>query len=273
MRAPVVLMVLVSLAVLVWPGRRPSVGVHHVAALRFEAEEATWTPISERLRVLAREDPVELARRAWRRRGRQQGDGFDESVLGLLDAIEPALRTGLTPARAFELAAGARADAMVSGGPDAVMGLGQDAPEGLAGLVEDAIRAAEAGASVGRVWERWAEDKGSRALGFVAAAWLLSERTGAPLADAVARAAGRTRAELSRRRRVSAAVAGPRATVNVLSALPLVGPLFGLASGLNPSEVYLSSPLVVVAVVVGLVLILVGRWWCRRLVRGVLEPT
>lgn len=261
MKAPVLLMVLVTLSAVAWPGRRAVVGAHHVASLR-ELDEVAVPRLSERLRVLAREDPIELVRRAWQRRvANGRGEGFDESVLALLDALEPALRAGLTPARAFELVGGTSARPA------------DEAGRGVAGLVDDAVRAAEAGGSVGRVWQRWAEDTGSGTLRFVAAAWLLSERTGAPLADAVARAAARTRSELSRRRRVSAAVAGPRATVNVLSALPLVGPLFGLASGLDPAEVYLSSPLVLVVVAVGFGLILVGRWWSRRLVGAVLEPT
>lgn len=260
MTAPVLLMLLVTLSVVVWPGRRSTVGAHQVDVL-LEVDQVALPPLSERLRQLAREDPVELLRGAWRRRrARDRGAGFDESVLALLDALEPALRAGLTPARAFELVGGT--SPVSNGGGSSV-----------ASLVHDAIRAAEAGASVGRVWQRWAEHTGSGTLAFVAAAWLLSERTGAPLAEAVARAAARTRSELSRRRRVSAAVAGPRATVNVLSALPLVGPIFGLASGLDPAEVYLSSPAVVAAVLLGFALILVGRWWCRRMVGAVLEPT
>lgn len=275
MTAPVLLMLLVTLSVVVWPGRRTTVGAHQVEVLR-DVDQVAQPPLGERLRELAREDPVELLRGAWRRRrAGERGSGFDESVLALLDALEPALRAGLTPARAFELVGGT---SQVSGGAVSNRAVSNragstDADSSVAGLVHDAIRAAEAGASVGRVWQRWAEATGSGTLAFVAAAWLLSERTGAPLAEAVARAAARIRSELSRRRRVSAAVAGPRATVNVLSALPLVGPLFGLASGLDPAEVYLSSPVVVGAVLLGFALILVGRWWCRRLVGAVLEPT
>lgn len=282
MEAPVLLMVLVAAAVLVWPGRRRLVS-GELAALEVgradgvgdgrgstsgTSGETGARGLVGRLRVIARQDPVVLVREAWRQRLSRRGsrrDGFEEALLGVLDALEPALIAGLTPARALRLAA-----------PPEGSGGGSSPRGGDSGdvrtMVDDAVRAAEAGGSIGRVWQRWADESDSRTLGFVASAWLLSERTGAPLAEAVARAAARTRAELSRRRRVTAAVAGPRATVNVLSALPLVGPLFGLASGLDPAEVYLSSPLVVVSVAVGFVLLLVGRWWCRRLAESVLEP-
>ena len=255
--------VFVAAAVVVWPGRRGRPGrgsrvqpgrLVSVAPARVEAPPG----LAERCRALLRHDPAQVLRRSWRAR-RTRTTGVATEVLGLLDAIEPALRAGLTPGRALQLATFAA-------------GEGRD-DSALAALVGEACLAAESGASVGRVWQRWAAASGSRALDFVAAAWLLSERTGAPLADAVARAAARTRAELSRQRRVSAAVAGPRATVNVLTALPLVGPLFGLASGLDPAEVYLSSPLVEVAVALGCALILVGRWWCRRLIGSVLEAS
>lgn len=261
-------MVFVAAAVLVWPGRRGRVKPGQLVATP-PASAVDVPGLTQRWRALLSEDPREIVRRRWRRSWRLDGRGGDRrmrgggadvaaDVLGLLDAIEPALRAGLTPGRALELAASAAGEGPV----DSVMAL----------LVREACTAAVSGSSVGRVWQRWARESGSRTLDFVAAAWLLSERTGAPLADAVARAAARTRVELSRQRRVAAAVAGPRATVNVLTVLPLVGPLFGLASGLDPAEVYLSSPFVVVAVVLGVALILVGRWWCRRLIGSVLEP-
>lgn len=285
MQAPVLLMLLVTAAVVVWPARRrlepgqlaphreASAGDPHGTGGHGALDHSG--SFVDRLRVLAHEDPVDVLRAAWRQRasgGGSSREAFDEALLGVLDALEPALVAGLTPARALQLAAppGSASGPSRASGPSGGSSGAESA--GVPAAVQDAVRAAEAGTSIGRVWQRWAEDSGSRTLGFLAAAWLLSERTGAPLAEAVARAAARTRGELSRRRRVSAAVAGPRATVNVLSVLPLVGPLFGLASGLDPSEVYLSSPLVLAAVGLGLVLLLVGRWWCRQLVGSVLEP-
>jgi tight adherence protein B len=262
MTAPVALMVLVTASVLLWPGgergfRRAQLG----ALSHVQAQEGgrRWTV--DRIRGLLDEDPVEVLRRWWRAtrvRSARHGADFEAQVLALLDAIEPGLRAGLTPARAFDLGASAMNGSERHSVPD--------------GLVRDVRRAGESGSPAGAAWRQWADDSGSPSLRFVASAWQLSERTGAPLADAVSRSAARTRSELSRRRRVSAAVAGPRATVNVLTALPLVGPLFALASGLDPLEVYGSSPFVLVALFLGVALILVGRRWCRRLVNAVLGP-
>lgn len=269
MRPEVLLMVLVAASVMLWPGGRSHLRRAQLRGFagRGGRGDSVWS--LDRARRVLDEDPVELARRWWigrRSRRADHGDGLDEAVLALLDAIEPGLRAGLTPGRALALAVSAAQSGSANGS-------GSGSGSALEGLVREAQRASESGGPVGRVWQRWAEDTGSSTLAFVAAAWQLSERTGAPLAEAMSRAAARTRSELSRRRRAVAAVAGPRATVNVLTALPLVGPLFGLASGLDPAEVYASSPLIGGALVVGVGLLLMGRWWCRRLVASVLEPT
>lgn len=261
MTPQVLLMLLVTAAVLLWPGSQRRLRRVQLDALGggAGARGPRWT--LAQVRRLLDEDPVEVARSWWRttRAGSARHvRGLDAEVLALLDAIEPGLRAGLTPARAFDLAATALGEA--------------SGTSALDGLARDVRRATGLGSPAGPVWQQWADETRSSSLQFVAAAWQLSERTGAPLADAVSRSAARARSELSRRRRVSAAVAGPRATVNVLTALPLVGPLFALASGLDPLEVYGSSPIVVVALALGILLLLVGRRWCRRLVAAVLGP-
>ncbi len=111
-------------------------------------------------------------------------------------------------------------------------------------------------------------ESGSADLAFVASAWRLSESTGAPLAEAVDRAAAQLRSGLSRRRRLAAAIAGPRATVTLLTALPLSGPLLGLACGLSPSALYLSSAPAAGSALIGAFLTVLGRWWCTRIVRA-----
>ncbi|MDN5791324.1 MAG: hypothetical protein L0H25_10710, partial [Micrococcales bacterium] len=193
-----------------------------------------------------RSDPVALyrARRVRRRRGQAE-----TAALDLLDAIAPALRAGLSPQRSFELAAQAGAGSMPGGyGPAPDL----DGP----------------GESAALIWERWARQARSADLAFVASAWRLSETAGAPLAEAVDRAASQLRSGLSRRRRLAAAIAGPRATVTVLTVLPMSGPLFGLACGLSPGAMYLSTRLATGSALLGAGLILLGRWWCTRIVRA-----
>ncbi|MDV3222651.1 type II secretion system F family protein [Intrasporangium sp.] len=207
--------------------------------------------IAEMLRELWRADPVELIR-TWRQ-ARQRTRSVTAGVLALLEGIAPALEAGLPPAVAVRLSGSS-------------VGTGRDAQTEL--LVAELAEACELGGPIAPVWRAWAASTGSPDLSFVAAAWQLTELTGAPLADAVQRAVVSVREARERTRRVHVAVAGPRATVVVLTVLPLTGPAFGLACGVPPSELYLASPVSAAAAFVGVVLIWVGRLWCRRLVES-----
>ena len=203
-----------------------------------------------RWRALWHEDPVELLR-SWKLR-RRPGSLVD-SVLALLDGIRPALEVGLTPRRALEVASASVLAAESSDGSwrprdRSARGGSRD----LAPLVADLIDSEERGQAVSAVWGEWAQRSGSAELGFVAAAWRLSETTGAPLAAAVERAAQGLRDSRARRGKVAVAVAGPRATVTVLSVLPLTGPIFGLACGVDPLTLYAASPIATVSLLLGL---------------------
>ena len=243
-------------AVLLWPGR-PSARHAHDALRLVSARPTTEAWSTGRFGQLAElwnDDPVEVFRR-WRRR-RRPGD-VETAALALLDAAGPALRAGLTPTAAVRLAV--------------------TSAHGLPSIevhrfVERLEVAARLGLPASSAWAELAARSGSGPVAFVAGAWRLSEVTGAPLAEAVERAAEALRDARSRQRRVAVAVAGPRATVLVLTALPLTGPLFGLACGLSPFELYLGSSLASVSVCAGVVLLLLGRLWCRHLVRTAVGP-
>jgi Flp pilus assembly protein TadB len=117
------------------------------------------------------------------------------------------------------------------------------------------------------VWFDWARLTRAPEIAFVASAWALSERHGAPLAVAVERAAAALRESRARQRKVRVAVAGPRATVTVLTVLPLTGPAFGLACGIDPATLYLGSRIGALSAALGVGLIVLGRLWCRRMIR------
>jgi hypothetical protein len=55
--------------------------------------------------------------------------------------------------------------------------------------------------------------------------------------------------------------------VTVLTVLPITGPLFGLACGVDPVTLYLASPIAAASLVVGLALLWLGRVWCTRMIR------
>lgn len=190
----------------------------------------------------------------WRPGGRV-ADVSTADLLALLEAIVPALEAGMSPAAALRIAADARS---TPGDADP-----------LASLARAMASAAADGASLGPLWREAAESAGSAELFLLAQAWSLTEDMGAPLAQAVHTTAGLLEARIAHERRLAAAVAGARATVNVLTVLPIGGPLIGLVLGIGPRELYASSHLTQVSLVLGVCLAGIGRWWVRRMIRAV----
>ncbi|SDQ18846.1 type II secretion system F family protein [Leucobacter chromiiresistens] len=100
----------------------------------------------------------------------------------------------------------------------------------------------------------------------LAVAWRLAEVCGAPLAPALQRIAESLR-ELDRmRERRSVLLAGPRATVRMVAALPILALLLGLLLGFDPVPV-LVGPAGAVIAAVGAGLLGVGVQWSRLLQR------
>lgn len=200
-------------------------------------------------------------------------------MLAVLDALGPAMKAGLAPALALRLAS-----APQSRGPGSATGARRAGDS----LTADLVAAGELGRPLAPVWAEAAarnavgsrgnavgsrgSGRASAELGLVASAWALSERLGAPVADAVRLAGGQVRERRQRRQRVQVALAGPRATITVLTVLPLGGPLLALMVGVRPGALY-SSPVAQVSVFLGLALMGVGRWWCSRMVATLERPT
>ncbi|GAA4350190.1 type II secretion system F family protein [Angustibacter luteus] len=101
------------------------------------------------------------------------------------------------------------------------------------------------------------------------AAWRLAERTGAPLADALDGVATTLREEQALSADIAAALAGPQATARLLTVLPLGGLVLGELIGARPLDVLVGTDLGRCCAVLGAVLLLLSRWWMRRLVRAV----
>ncbi|MBT9257777.1 hypothetical protein KMZ30_19595 [Phycicoccus sp. KQZ13P-1] len=108
-------------------------------------------------------------------------------------------------------------------------------------------------------------------LRLLARAWSLSEGTGAGAAHTTAAAAASLRARSTARDLRDATLAGPRASMRVLTALPLVGPAVGLALGLSPAVLY-ATPAARLSAGVGALLTLAGWAWARRLVGAAGRP-
>lgn len=186
-------------------------------------------------------------RRESRRRSQRAAE-----ILNIVEATGPALRAGLTPAAALLL---------VANEPDAT--------GGRSGLAQRLEAAASSGQPLGPVWLDLGREESSGELGLVGRAWTLSETLGAPLADAVETAAALLRGRASQRRRLASATAGAKATMDLLTVLPLAGPLLGIAVGIDPRELYGASALAEASCVAGVLLALLGRLWVRRMLDGV----
>lgn len=98
----------------------------------------------------------------------------------------------------------------------------------------------------------------------LAATWHLAESSGAPIAAALDRLADALVAldRLGARRQVL--LAGPRATIRLVAALPFAALLMASLLGFDPVAVLL-SPLGLMLAVLGGVLLLIGVVWARRL--------
>ena len=176
-------------------------------------------------------------------------------LLALLEAIAPALEAGMAPASALRIAADSRCD--------------PGCPDELDVLVRAMASSSADGSKLGPLWRQASKSAGSAELLLLAQAWSLTEDLGAPLAQAVRTTAGLLEARIAHERRLIAAVAGARATVNVLTVLPVGGPLLALVLGIGPGELYGSSRLTQGSLALGLCLAFIGRWWVARMVRAV----
>jgi tight adherence protein B len=187
--------------------------------------------------------------------GRRTTRVGSQDLLSLLNAIAPALDAGIGPASALRIVAEARAD---SGHLDP-----------LTELAAETAAAAAQGVLLAPLWRRAAESTNSAELLLLAHAWSLTEDMGVPLASAVRTTAGLLEARMAHEQRLASAVAGARATVNLLTILPVGGPLLAIVLGIKPAELYGGSGLTQCSLVIGLSLAVVGRLWVRRMIRAV----
>lgn len=187
--------------------------------------------------------PSEWVRR-WRSRA---GEGTD--VLPFLDALRASLAAGLTPEESLKMAT-------------------RNAEPAVAASLAPVIEAAQEGRPLGGAWQRVARTEADRDLESLARAWVISERLGCPLADAVATTASTSRARTLLAQRLDSATAGARATCALLTALPLGGVGIALMLGIDPVRLY-GSPIALVSALVGLVLLAAGRWLVNRMITAV----
>ena len=170
-------------------------------------------------------------------------------VVPLLYGLSASLAAGLTPEESLKMAA-------------------RSAEPPMTAVLGPVVEAAEEGRPLSGAWQRVARSEGHRDLASLARAWVISERLGCPLADAVATTASTSRARTLLTQRLDSATAGARATCALLTALPIGGVGIALMLGIDPVTLY-SSPIALASALVGVCLLLTGRWLVSRMIGGV----
>jgi len=125
--------------------------------------------------------------------------------------------------------------------------------------------ASRLGGDVVATWREQAGDPGHHGLLDLARAWQVSELTGAPMAEVLARVAS----SLARQRRLDgvlgAELAAPRATAQLLAVLPAVGVALGFGLGGDPASFLLEHPLGQSCLAAGVALACSGVVWVERI--------
>lgn len=204
--------------------------------------------------------PVRDDPRWWKRwKQAQQSQADDLHRLPLLaHQLAGLLAAGRTPGQLWADAARLHRD------PPGTSGRQQTAP-----TLDRAARAAALGLSPVPVLRQAAlEASGLHAMfwGDLAACVQASERSGAPLAGILGRYAQGLEAVLDSRAARVSALSGPKATVRLLTWLPLAGLGLGFLLGTNPLAVLAQSPVGWAAAATGGALGLAARLWSRRLI-------
>lgn len=172
------------------------------------------------------------------------------SLVDLCRAMAAELRAGRASADAF--------DAAVQAGPTSLRAL--LSPAAAVGRRGDSGDLADAVA-------RAATTPGCDGLRSIAACWRVAAASGAALAPAIDRVADALQDEIDLQREVTSIMAGPRATVQVLAGLPVIGVLLGTAIGARPVDFLFGSVPGVGCLLGAVVLDALGVAWARRIAR------
>ena len=220
--------VLLGLAAFLWPGRGPVTS--HPGGRRAVPSEAGWPA---RLLVRVARRPPDVV----------------DWVADFAEVVAVGLEAGLDLASAA--LASARSPTVVAGAPWLVGRIEASLAEG--GGVTPALR--------GSVDAPGAD---AADLALLVAAWELSEGLGASASAVTTAAAAAVRDRRAARERTAAVVAGPRASMWLLTALPLAGPAAGALVGVGPTSLY-GSAMAALSACIGVVLTAAGWWWARVL--------
>jgi tight adherence protein B len=101
----------------------------------------------------------------------------------------------------------------------------------------------------------------------LAAAWRVSESSGAPLAGVLDQLEEELRAAARAHRQLRAQLAGPKASARMLALLPVLGLFLGAGVGADPRHLFADQPAAAASLLVGVALDLAGLAWIDRITR------
>lgn len=216
------------------------------ARRRLEAMTGGW-------RAVPGSDVLRRARDRWERlrSARKSESLWRTAVIDVCDGMAAELRAGRTPQAAF-----VHAVAVVdprAGGP----------------IMTEWRRCRAGGTDTGpAALERLAERPGADGLRMLAACWRVGADKGGTFAPVIEGLATALRDEEAQRQEIAAQLAGPRATVRLLAALPILGVGMAAALGADPLSFLFGTVPGLACLILGIGLDLAGLWWTRRLARS-----
>ncbi|MEU4193056.1 type II secretion system F family protein [Kribbella sp. NPDC026611] len=143
-----------------------------------------------------------------------------------------------------------------------------DALEGAASIspeIQIAHAAAKLGGDVPAALDQAAHSPGATGLRALAAAWRVSEESGAAFATLTERLANALRADEAIHRQTESSLANARTTARILATLPIFGTALGYSLGADPLTFLTTTPTGYLCLALGLTLTALGLHWTTHL--------
>ncbi len=189
-----------------------------------------------------------------------------EELGAIVEKLAVLVGVGVSPEQAWRYLADT-GDEPAAAEVVSVLDRGASVPEAVAWMAGAGSVAGLSSRASGSRVERSAVASTRRAWAVLATAWAVAIEAGAPLARCLGDIADALRATGRVEREITAALAGPAATTRLVVALPLVSLAGSALMGLDTLDALLGSTAGVSCLLLGLVLVVLGRLWSRWLLR------